>query len=800
MTTPITVRPHLALFAGLLALASVALRQPAHAARPRVEARTAPALPVIFEPNVGQAGNTSQYLARGAGYDATFAPAEATLALDGSTTTLRMRLVGAAPRAKLTAEQPLRGKVHYLRGRDPRHWRRNVPTFGKLRSRQVYPGVDLVHYGTPEKLEHDFVVAPGADPGRILVEYSGADDMRLAEDGGLELTISGTRVVQHPPVAYQQIGGRRVGIPARYRLEPRNSTRIEFELAAYDRTRPLIIDPVLDWSIMVSTGSSMVRDASGALYFLGSKTIPGNPQTTDVVVTKLVTDGTVAGTTIVDRAQFGGSQSDVPGTMTLAPSGELVIAGITLSDDFPVVDALQPALQGTLNTFVARLSEDGSRLTYSTYFGSGRGPFVSSVAVDSSGGVCIAGSAGEGLPVVNAVQSTPGNESDAFVTRFSPDGAQIVFSTYLGGNEGDDAAAVDADAAGNVYIAGYTTSANFPTFKPLQRKIGSFVRDGGDAFVAKFSPAGVLRYSTFLGGEDVEAVTALSVDPQGYATVVGGTGSSRFPTFRALQPEIGPYARHSSGGSFDAFVSRLKPDGSGFVFSTYLGGGGYDQASALARDGEGNLYVAGEAGGVPPIGADPQFPVKDSLQPFPADSLTFGVGFVAKLPSDGSRLLYSTLLGGENSSSYISGMALDGDGRAYVTGFTMSSRTFPLTDRTNRGGTFLARLGESSGRMVLDWRPLRFRTVAVGQSRTLRLSLRNSSRQVLRVIADSRVDSVTVEPAGRFAVEPGESAKLRVTFSPTAPGPMQGTLFLLTTDQRQATVPVPLSGTGRGAP
>jgi hypothetical protein len=803
---------HTLLFAGLLVSAMLGLHRPAQALHPVASASAPLALPLVFEPNVGQVGSAAgvRYLARGSGYDAAFASTEATVAFGDTASPVRMRLVGADPRAVMTAEQPLGGKVHYLRGSDRKLWRRNVPTFGRIRARQVYPGIDLVYYGTPDKLEHDFVVAPGADPRRIAVEYAGAERVRLADHGRLILTIRGRDIFQHPPVAYQQFGGKRIRVPACYRLAvtptlplSHSPARVSFDLAAYDPTQPLIIDPVLDWSTRIpSANGRLLFDASGAMYFVG--TAPqaggGNQPPTDVAVTKLVTDGTAAGTTILFRVEFGGSLSETLVDAEFTPSGEIAILGSTKSTDLPVMGGVQSALLGQINAFVTKLSADGSQVSYSTYFGRSL-LFPARMAIDSTGAITFAGSiSADDLPTANATQATRSGGRDGFITKLSPDGAQVVYSTYLGGNEDDLVSGLGVDRADNLYVIGVTSSANFPTLIALQRRIGSFVRDGPDGFVTKRSPTGAPLYSTFLGGEAGDWPGSILVDPRGFATIVGSTDSTRFPTYKALQPQIGPYNPHHATGPTDAFISRLKPDGSAFVFSTYLGGGGYDFAGPLARDSTGNLYVGGQMEGIPPRSKDPHFPLKDSLQPFPAYSTTISVGFITKLRPDGSAILYSTLLGG-NGTNFVSQIALDASDQVYVTGISDSHEyPFPMTDVVAPPGLrFVAKLGESSGRLALEWKPLNFRTISVGQTRSLRLTLKNTGRDPLRVtpLLAPTMLPVTFKPAGRLTLAEGETIDLKVTLAPTTAGPIRGQVLLLTTDQRRAYVPVPLWGAGK---
>jgi hypothetical protein len=838
-----TTRPHLALFAGLLALTSLGLRQTAYARTPRLGAAPAVLLPVAFEPNVGQSGAAPaiRYLARGAGYEAAFGPTEATLRLGEAGAPLTMRLLGANEHARMTAEEPLPGKAHYLLGNDRKRWRRHVPTFGRLRSRQVYPGIDLVYYGTPDKLEHDFIVAPGADPSRIQVEYAGAERVRLADDGRLILTVGGRDVIQHPAVAYQEVDGQRVTIPARYRQEEASSversalsadptlaevapgaegsaptpnppasphpegtrpehptpTRIGFELAVYDPTRPLVIDPVLDWSRQIEESNemifqgSMVRDAAGHLYLLGFTFTVGNFDAQDAVVRQLSPDGA----TILFTTHFGGSRRDAPNAIHVAPEGGVVVGGLTSSADFPTVNPLQAGPSGPNNSFITRLSADGSEIAYSTYVGRA---WVKGLAMDWSGAISFAGIAFDTeFPTVNAFQPVAGGGGDAFVARLSADGSHLLYSTYLGGNESDAAVALGVDAAGRAYVTGQTSSANFPVRRAVQPEIGSFVRDGPDSFVAAFSPSGALRYATFLGGEAGEYPTALCAAPDGSVCAVGQTSSTRFPTKNALQPRIVPRSRNLSQPS-DAYITRFSPDGR-LVFSTYLGGRGGDIANAVTQDDDGNVYVGGRAGWTGDFFDDPQFPLRQSVQAFYGQD----DAFVCRLPPDGSFLEYSTLLGGLHPD-FATAIAAEG-GDVWVAG--EGSDYFPLTHPqpldSPQGGAFLAHLTERHGRLSTRPGSVDFGTVTVGETKRRRLLVRNPGSRALGVTAASRADDVTVEPVSRLELRPGEEAAITLTFAPTRPGRLISSaavlpaVALFTTDQGNATVFIPLMGRGQ---
>jgi hypothetical protein len=359
-------------------------------------------------------------------------------------------------------------------------------------------------------------------------------------------------------------------------------------------------------------------------------------------------------------------------------AGSAYITGFTQSPNFPVTPtAFQPvSTTGVLpgnssDAFVTKLSPAGNALVYSTYLGgSTNADNAFGIAVDSSGSAYVTGTtASIDFPTKNAYQpmlSSGGLAIDAFVTKFSPDGTALVYSTYLGGggsggglsesgiNEGYGIA---VDSSGSAYVIGDTDSSAFPTQNPLQPNLaGDF-----DIFVTKFSPAGnTLVYSTYLGGSKAESGFGIAVDSSGNAHITGKTASTDFPTVNPFQPGFG-------GGGDDAFVAKLNPDGSALVYSTYLGGSGSEgNLSRIALDSSGDAYIVGSTDST-------NFPTANAIQ-----SARAGPGdnaFITKLNSVGNALVYSTYLGG-NSLNLGFGIAVDASGTAYVAGQTWSGN-FP---------------------------------------------------------------------------------------------------------------------------
>ena len=584
---------------------------------------------------------------------------------------LRMKLRNANPAAKITGTDELAGTSNYFIGNDPANWRTRVPTYAKVKYEGIYSGIDLVYYGNQRQLEYDFIVAPGADPHRIAFDVSGAKRIRRDTDGDLVLKMNAGEIRWHKPVAYQKQNGTRQEIAARYAI---TDTRVAFEVAKYDASRPLYIDPLIYSTYLGGRGEQdgfgIAVDAAGNAYVTGNtffKTFPTkNPLQpaygggySDAFVAKI----NAAGSALVYSTYLGGIGDDRGFGIAVDSTGSAYVTGITTSANFPTKNPIQYPHGGlAFDAFVTKISPDGSALVYSTALGGGGNDQGKAIAVDTAGNAYVTGVAGDGFPTTpGAFQTTWGGGSgDAFVAEINPSGMALIYSTYLGGSGSDAGFGIAVDSAGYVNITGYTSS-DFPTKNPLQPNFG-----GGsyDAFVARVNPAGsALAYSTYLGGNSDDDGLGIAVDRGGDAYVTGITGSTDFPTMNALQP--------ASGGGTDAFVTKITPSGS-LVYSTYLGGSFGDAGTGIAVDGVGNAHVTGYTYSL-------DFP---TLNPLQARLGGRDDAFLAKLTPSGSALLYSTYLGGSSFESGRSvtlgggGVALDSADNAYITGST-SSMNFP---------------------------------------------------------------------------------------------------------------------------
>jgi len=652
-------------------------------------------IPLAFEANQGQANPHVKFISRGPGYSLFLTTSEAVLTLrkafqhrpnlpreeaprqEAQPAVFRMKLVGAdATETEVSGNDELPSRTNYFIGSDPKKWCTKVRQYAKVRYTNIYPGVDLVYYGNQRELEYDFVLQPGAHPAAIRLGIEGNSNLRL-DSGDLVLSSPGGDVRLRSPFTYQEVNGTKRRISSSYVIKSKHE--VGFRIAPYDRGKPLVIDPVLAYS-----------------------------------------------------TYLGGSTDDDALDIAVDSAGNAYVTGGTSSLDFPTVNAIQSAYSGgSSNAFVTKINADGSGIVYSTYLGgSSDFNFGQSIAVDPAGSVYLTGATGASdFPTVNPIQSTNHGIRDAFVTKISPDGSSLIYSTYLGGSGDDYGWGIAVDSAGNAHVTGDTPSRDFPVLKALQptfhegANFNTFVSEinaqgsalvystywggsggeggsrvavdpagntyiGGytfspdfptvnaiqptyagnvDAYVTKLSSGGQnVIYSTFLGGSGFEYGWDIAVDSAGNAYMTGFTESSDFPTAHALQP--------TNHGNRDAFVAKINASGNAFVFSTYLGGSGTDQGTSIASDSSGNAYVGGYT-------KSTDFPTANAIQPTNHGGWD---AFVAKISGDGSALQYSTYLGGKANESIFDagyrdlGIVVDSAGSAYVAGTTKSG-DFPTT-------------------------------------------------------------------------------------------------------------------------
>ncbi|HEU0186071.1 MAG TPA: SBBP repeat-containing protein [Blastocatellia bacterium] len=664
-------------------------------------------LPIRFEANAGQTDAKVKFLSRGGGYGLFLTQSEAVLTLpsvkshgdSGAGSALQMKLIGADPAPRMEGLDRLPGRSNYIIGKDAGKWRRNVPSFGKVRYRSVYPGIDMIYYGDQRQIEYDFVVAPGADPNLIKLGFEGADKIEIDAQGDLILKSAGGEFRQRKPVAYQRVDGSKREIISRYALKA--NQEVVFELGEYDHARPLVIDPVMAYSTYLGGSGgeypgSIAVDAAGNAYVIGqtySFDFPtsnplqpnpgGNSDTTDVFVAKINPQGSA----LVYSTYLGGRGLDAGDSIVVDEDGNAYLTGYTNSTDFPTKNPLQPELAGDttgdpifvpVDIFITKLNADGSALVYSTFLGGASSDTGMDVAIDNERNVYVAGvSSSSDFPTVNPLQATQPGFIDVVAAKIKADGSALVYSTYLGGINFDDLGGIAVDGAGCLHLVGFTISTDFPTANPLKSTLAA---GDSDAFVTKINADGsAFVYSTYMGGASDDMASEITVDAFGAAYVIGTTYSPDFPTINPLQPAI--------SGPNDAFVIKINQAGSALLYSTYLGGTGEDGGEGIAIDSRNSIYISGWT-------VSDDFPTLDAAQPHPDGLDTPDNVFAAKLKTDGSALIYSTYLGGKGSDG-ISHIDVDARGAAYVFG-SAGSDDFPTTPgafgREPGGGTFITKI------------------------------------------------------------------------------------------------------------
>jgi Bacterial Ig-like domain (group 3)/Beta-propeller repeat len=525
------------------------------------------------------------------------------LALPRSTTgvALSMNLGGANANATVAGLDQQSGITNYFIGNDPSQWHTDIANYGKVEYQNVYAGINLVYYGNQQQLEYDFVVAPGANPNNIQLNFQGAESISLDAKGDLVLHTAIGDVLQHAPVMYQEINGVRQAVPGSFVLGENGN--VSFQVGAYDKSLSLTIDPVLSYSTYLGgddqdEGLGIAVDSAGNAYLTGDSLSTNFPTTAgafqtsgggDAIVTKL----NASGTALVYSTYLGGSDSLDYGTcITVDASGNAYVSGFTEADDFPTTaGAFQTNPGGGADAFVSKLNMSGTALAYSTYLGGDDNDYEyggNSIAVDGSGNAYVTGSTfSTNFPTTaGAFQTSHASDfgsADAFVTKLNASGTALVYSTYLGGNNDDEGLGVALDSSDDAYVTGGTTSSNFPTTAgAFQTSLGG----GGDAFVTMLNASGTaLVYSTYLGSTG--SADAIAVDSSGNAYVTGSTGSTGFPT------TAGAF-QTTSGGDADAFVTMLNASGTSLLYSTYLGGDASDFGYGIALDGSGNAFITGD--------------------------------------------------------------------------------------------------------------------------------------------------------------------------------------------------------------
>ena len=616
---------------------------------------------------------------------------------------IKLSFVGANPQPRMETFQRLDTTVSYFLGDDSEQWRPAVPVWGRVRYLALYPGIDLEVTGEDGRLAPRVIAAAGADLSALQLRVEGAEEAAI-EGAMLRLRAAG-RDIAWPLLQ----AGEPAGAVA---VRPRGAGIFDIALpfapstaASPPTARPEIpADNPAD--LLYSTflggssydgGYAIAVDGAGSAYVTGwteSSDFPATPGAfdrshngdLDAFVAKL----NPAGSGLAYATFLGGNYHDYGRAIAVDGAGSAYVTGDTSATNFPTTPgAFDTSYHGGRDAFVAKLNPAGSGLAYATFLGGSDGDRGDAIAVDGTGSVYVTGDTeSSDFPATpGAFDRSHNGYVDAFVVKLNPAGSGLAYATFLGGRYYDFGYAIAVDGTGSAYVAGWTDSSDFPTTP------GAFDRSyhgSGDAFVVKLNPAGSgLAYATFLGGSVDDGGRGIAVDGAGSAYVTGVTYSSDFPT------TPGAFDR-SYNGWYDVFVAKLNPAGSDLAYATFLGGSIDDIGTAIAVDGAGSAYVAGYTRS----GDFPTTPGAFNTSHNGGDDV-----FVVKLNPAGSVLAYATFLGG---SSYDGShaIAVDGAGRAYVTGYTWSS-DFPTTpgafDRSHNGSfdAFVAKLAVTKRHLYL---------------------------------------------------------------------------------------------------
>ncbi|MGC2637798.1 MAG: hypothetical protein WA294_11510, partial [Acidobacteriaceae bacterium] len=663
-------------------------------------------LPLSFEPNRGQTDQQVQWLARGPQFTLFLAGDNAVLELNAISSAadtrlgkpsihssiLRMNLLGARSGAGGIGEDPQTGRSNYFTGNDPAKWQRNIPNYGKVRLQGVYPGIDLEYYGRQGQLEYDFVVAPGADPAAIRWGFEGGK-AALADDGGVLLTFDGApqQIRLNSPVMYQVIDGVRKPVDGRFVLD--GNHRAGFRLGAYNKSRELVIDPTL--------------------LFLGAL---GSGQ---------------------------GNLQSQPYGMAVDASGEIILTGDTRDITFPTTTgAYQTACNNfsslankdlgrcpnLSSAFVTKISADGTSLVFSTYLHGASGwEYGDAVAVDSyNNEVVLGATASYDFPLTaNALQtlcqptysgqtkvetcdgyySGGGTEytingPSLFVAKLDPTGANLLYSTFVGGTATVTPQALALDSSDNIYFAGFVSNVwpasqlypnsgriQFPTTTNALQQYGNNEQAASLSVLQIGESSSTLLYSTLYGTTDLtdeyvgyDYPSALAVGPNGMAYMGGTTTSASLPSKDAIKPACSTnsppnYNMCETTTAWLAAFDTTQSGSSSLAYATYIGGtetnagtnNVENQVFGLHADSANDLFVTGWTSNI-------DFPTTTGVYQTTCNhannSNSCNTAFLMKLNADGA-LTWSTYYGGTNGASQTDGdaIALDSRGWVYLYGY-----------------------------------------------------------------------------------------------------------------------------------
>ncbi len=584
---------------------------------PEVAAAT---MPVLFAENQGQFDDNVSYQAGSSEQVISVLTNGVEFSQSPGNSSVLMTMQNSNPDAKIVALDPVNGTANYLYGTDPSAWVSDVPLSAGVLYEDAYPGINMTLSGTDGLLKTEFIVRPEGDPASIILSYQGQTGLSInATTGDLVIETPAREITDEAPFAYQMINGTKQEVDCNYVLNLDGT--VTFKLGDFDKTIDLVIDPVLRYSLYFGGsgrdwGNSIAVDNNGYAYFIG--------------------------TTWSDHLKaFDSIKEDTK------KSGDVTAMGLAPGSVQPYFGG------GEKDAFVIKIDPDGTDLEYITYIGgSGTDEGTGLVIDDKGNAYVVGGTSSPDFPVKNGYRDKISGTYDAWVAKLQPDGQDFVFSTYLGGELDDFANAVAIDKENNIFVTGQTHSWNFPVVNRYQ--LSPF---GGmtDAFITKLDKTGKsIVYSNFIGGSAYDSGSSITIDPNGYACIVGQTESFDFPMIKPYMDKF--------HGPFDVFVTKFDPEGKyPAAYSTYLGGSQEDDGRGILALADGRLVVVGST-------KSPDFP---TVKPFQNSRLGLQSGFMSILNADGSALDVSTYFGG-SLNDLISGVAKDASGNIYVVGTTNS--------------------------------------------------------------------------------------------------------------------------------
>ncbi len=573
----------------------------------------------------------------------------------------------ASREAVISGEGLLSHRSNFFLGDDPSLWRTDVPEYSRLVYNGLYPEVDVIYQPGSSSIEYDIVVHPGGRIADFRIQYEGVSSLSISEHGALLIETPWGTLTEEMPLVYQEVDDVLVRVEAGYAVDSHGS--VGFKVGSYDPEIDLIIDPTVELSFSSYLGGSATDYPYGAALSGQNAVITGYTNSADFPLESAIQD-TIHGETDVFITGFdpiqqemmfstylGGTQADYGRGIASDEAGCIYIAGNTFSSNYPTVNPYQSQNIGSCDVFVSKLSPTGNQLLYSTYIGGSAADFAWDVAVDAESNAYISGySSSSDYPLVNPFQ-TQNDIQTIIVTKLNNTGNVLCYSTFLGcGQSGGNGWAIAVDSQQRASVTGFTWEEDFPLQNPIQSSIQGLC----DAFLTTFTQEGnEVVFSSYLGGSSMDEGRGIAIGPDDCATITGSTGSSDFPTLNPFQPVM--------VGTKDAFVTRVDPLTAEIIFSTFLGGaGGIDEeACAVFVDETGSAFVTGRAG--------TGFPLLNPWQE------TYGGeydAFVTRFTPWGDTIFYSTYLGG-SGTDFGMGIVADSLGYAFVTGRT-SSTDFPV--------------------------------------------------------------------------------------------------------------------------